>query len=285
MYYGIDFSSQPRCTMFGRYRQHDNWIHSGKTAKKDLLLFIIDGNASFQFQKTVYSVSSGNWLLIPKGTFYSASTPDFCEYYFLHFDAICENTNQLPPLVPVCFQNQLYITAEIKSKMIYLTEKIDSGKKATELTHICNEMNRLMLRTSPIEQLLFNQLFGQLLLILSLRVSNAIYDNRPPFLKQAIVYIQNNYTKQLSLAMISDHLHVSSGYLLQLFRKHMGMTVITYINLVKLNYAAELLKINEMNITQISNHLGYSDSGYFSRLFRKQFGISPSKFAQNEKYR
>ena len=60
----------------------------------------------------------------------------------------------------------------------------------------------------------------------------------------------------------------------------MGMSVTTYINCVKLDYAAQLLRTGEMNVTQIADYLGYSDGGYFSRLFRKRFGICPSKFAR-----
>lgn len=283
MYYGINFSPPPQCSMFGRYQQKNGWDHGGRTLDSDLLIFVISGSASFRFLKTIYQVTTGDWLLIPKGEHYSANTSDFCEYYFFHFHAVCESLEQKPPSD---FQPQpnYSICPVIKaSETVYLTEKLDSGEELTELMRISGEMHRLILRTSIGERLLFDQYFGQLILLLSLRVSVTICEETPALLRQAVIYIQNNYTQPLSLTDLSVQLQVSKSYLLRLFRKHLGMTATTYINSVKLEHAAQLLRTSRMNVTQTADYLGYSDSGYFSRLFQKRFGVRPSKFAQWEK--
>lgn len=56
------------------------------------------------------------------------------------------------------------------------------------------------------------------------------------------------------------------------------MTVTEYINNEKLYYACELIRNTSMNISEIADYLGYSDVFYFSKLFKKKFGISPSRY-------
>ena len=82
---------------------------------------------------------------------------------------------------------------------------------------------------------------------------------------------RENITKPLTLSGLSEHFDVSKSYLLRLFRRDCHTSVTTYINNAKLDLAAELLCSSMMNVSEVAYHLGYSDTGYFSRIFRKRF--------------
>ena len=82
----------------------------------------------------------------------------------------------------------------------------------------------------------------------------------------------------MTLNGLSEHFRYSKTFLLMLFRQSFHTTVTEYINNEKLDCAVRLLRTSIMNINEISDYLGFSDPAYFSRLFKKRFGICPSRY-------
>ena len=74
---------------------------------------------------------------------------------------------------------------------------------------------------------------------------------------------------------IADKFFFTRRTLTRVFKKEVGITLLEYIQKSKLEYALKLLKENKLSISEISIRSGFSDQNYFSRIFRKQFGISP----------
>ncbi|WP_053375005.1 response regulator transcription factor [Paenibacillus sp. FJAT-27812] len=93
-----------------------------------------------------------------------------------------------------------------------------------------------------------------------------------------IRYIELHYRDKITLEMIADHVNFSENYLCRVFRDQMGMSLIHYINNVRMNKAAELIMKGHTYIKEISALVGISDQFYFSRMFKKQFGVSPTDY-------
>ena len=281
MFYGLSFSGLPRCIMFGRYRQTRGWDHGDRTADNHRLVFVISGQATFRIRGKRCRLAAGDWLMLPCGTCYGAHTEDFCEYYFFHFDDPLEALETLPPSEqPKGCDFSLRPAARSTDK-VYLAETVASGENLTELLRLSGEMHRLMLRSGDEERLLFDLYFGQIIALLAILSRGMLDASQPPLMRRAVAYIQEHYTSPLTLTEVAGEMQVSRSYLLRLFRKHLGMTVTAYISAVKLDYAAQLLSTSQMNVQQTADYLGYTDSGYFSRLFRRRFGVSPSRFARD----
>ena len=139
-------------------------------------------------------------------------------------------------------------------------------------------MQRLLFHPGVAERLMFDLCFGQLLLILSTKATGDQSTAAPSLLMQTIDYIHAHFQQPLSLEGLSEQLHVSKSYLARLFRQHTRMTVTNYINNIKPDYAAQMLRFSSKSIREISEYIGYQDAAYFSRIFRKRFGMSPLKF-------
>lgn len=93
-------------------------------------------------------------------------------------------------------------------------------------------------------------------------------------------YIRNNYAnKDLSLNTVAKAMYLNASYLSTLFRKETGITLIEYINKVRLKTAKELIDNSEATtVCELANRVGYNNEYYFMRCFKKQYGISPKTY-------
>jgi YesN/AraC family two-component response regulator len=98
--------------------------------------------------------------------------------------------------------------------------------------------------------------------------------------RQAMAYIHEHYVDQISRTDLAQHVALSEDYLTACFRKELGVTPIAYINRFRVNQAQQLLLDTDKTITEIALDVGFSDSGYFSRVFRREVGQSPTDYRQ-----
>ncbi len=104
-------------------------------------------------------------------------------------------------------------------------------------------------------------------------------DSTKSIIERARQYVQENYSdSDLSIEGICSELNVSPAYFSTLFKKETGQTFVAYVTRVRMEQAVELLKGTEDKTYIIAEKVGYTEPNYFSYVFKKQFGISPSKY-------
>lgn len=104
-------------------------------------------------------------------------------------------------------------------------------------------------------------------------------DATKAFAQRAIEYVQEHYADQnLSIETICSYLNVSAAYFSTIFKKETGKTFINYLTDYRMEEALELLMTQNEKTYIIAEKVGYSDPNYFSYAFKKQFGMSPSKY-------
>ncbi len=100
--------------------------------------------------------------------------------------------------------------------------------------------------------------------------------------RKAMDYIEANYATNISLNIVANHVHLSPAYLSRIFTKKTGSGLTEYLTQVRLKKAKhQLLKSNE-TIDQIAINTGFNSSSYFSAIFKKHEGITPSEFRANQ---
>jgi YesN/AraC family two-component response regulator len=100
-------------------------------------------------------------------------------------------------------------------------------------------------------------------------------------IRQAMAYIHEHYFDPVSRQDIAQHINISEDYLTYCFRQELGTTPIKYLQRYRINQAKSLLKDSQKNITEIALDVGFSDSGYFSRIFHRETGMSPDQFRRS----
>ncbi len=98
-------------------------------------------------------------------------------------------------------------------------------------------------------------------------------------------YVNKNFRENITLGELCFIFGTNKTTLCSSFKKAYGDTVIGYINHLKIKEAKKLLREGEYNLTEISQKLGFSSVHYFSRMFKKQQGISPSEYIRTIKSR
>ena len=82
----------------------------------------------------------------------------------------------------------------------------------------------------------------------------------------------------MTIEKISKGINVSKSVLYRLFHSHFGKTLGSFLNSKRIEYARSLLLDTSMSIEEISEEAGFSSASYFSKVFKKEVGISPLKY-------
>ncbi len=102
-------------------------------------------------------------------------------------------------------------------------------------------------------------------------------------LLKAMEYIRDNFHNGITLNDVAKHVNLNTYYLSKLFKKEIGINFIDYITSYRMKKARELLRNTDIAIINISIELGYNEPNYFSQVFKKKFGITPSQYREQEK--
>lgn len=122
-------------------------------------------------------------------------------------------------------------------------------------------------------------LLGLLYQLLSQRYGKTVsLDSTERYVGTVCSCIHARYGEQLTLDWLSDAVGLSPKYLTRVFRRKMGCTVFDYLTRVRLDNAKRLLSSTDKSISEIAAAVGYNDALYFSKVFRKDFGVPPSKW-------
>ncbi len=99
------------------------------------------------------------------------------------------------------------------------------------------------------------------------------------YFEEAAEMIQNSYWKQeLNVSLLAKSLNVERSYLYRLFMEHAEVSPQEYLTEVRMERACELLRTTELSVQTVACSVGYKDALYFSRLFRKRKGTTPSNY-------
>lgn len=103
----------------------------------------------------------------------------------------------------------------------------------------------------------------------------------PRVIRKALVYIEKNFMNPLSLDEVAQVNAMSRYHFSRIFKLKTGFSFKDYINAKRIQRAKYLMENEDMNITEAAFAVGYNDLSYFSRIFQKQEGLSPSKYKKS----
>lgn len=99
-------------------------------------------------------------------------------------------------------------------------------------------------------------------------------------IKKAILYISQNFSGELTLDEVANHVHLNPAYFSSLFKQSTGSSFKEYLNMVRIEESKRLLANTDYTIIDIAIAAGFEDQSYFSRVFKKYTGLTPRQYRQ-----
>ena len=272
-------TEQPILTrMHGKVTQKVGRWHGGRILATHLLVIFTAGDATMQIGEEVYHAVGGDALLIPGNTFYAPLDGGGCEYWFFHFSA----PDAPPPQAELTVEQNEHLplgefayTYHFENSPI-LSIATHSKNVGGRVQEILERIKKLNLRQNHEEKPLLDCYLREILIKISREMTEqAVLD---PTLRQILDYIGKEYPRELSLSSLSSYFHLSQSYIARLFREKLHTRSADYINQVRISSACDLLLNTALSVTEISERVGFHNPYYFSRVFRSQYGMTPSQF-------
>lgn len=238
--------------------------HSWGPAVRDhyLIHYITSGKGSFCDGKNRYSLSVGDgFLIVPDNIVsYEADSKDPWEYSWVGFNGT--DAKQ--------FMEQ---TGLLNRPPVFHYDK-DSRLKE-QLSDICGCSGY-----GPAEEALME---AGLLKFLSLLMGQFGVSSQPHeigynYVRQAVKYIEYNYSSDITVEDIASNVGISRSHLYRLFMQHISMPPSEYLMRFRISKAASLLEAGNLTAGEAAYSTGFSDRLYFSRVFKKYMGIPPSRY-------
>jgi AraC-like DNA-binding protein len=234
------------------------------------LITVTEGCVYFFIHGEAFLLQEGDSLLIPPYALHRASVPasTTVTYLCVCFDLKILYDQELKEglengsltISPLC-QNQ---TSESHPFSAYISSAFYACQ---------NHMEGWEFASVGYISLLFFELKNKGLITPS-AVSNTHHD----FCMRVMDYITQNYQENISSRSVADHLYINNSYFCRLFRKNFGINFSLYLQTFRLEEAKKLLKYSKLPISDIASAVGFSDFSYFSKIFKRDYGLTPSEY-------
>ncbi len=158
-----------------------------------------------------------------------------------------------------------------------------SIKELQNIEHIADKLEAVLAERQPGFRFLATTYFMQIMGLLSIYYEHTITPKSHDLLKiaKAITYLEANNDLEVKLEDLAAASGMSKRTLIRSFQAAFGKSPIAYLIEARVQKATELLKSSDKNVTQIAFEVGFSDSNYFSRQFRKIMNMSPREYRKS----
>lgn len=262
----VDTSKPIVVTSCGYYRVYSRPTVSTErpNGRKDYqLLYIATGKGHFYFDGKERILTEGNMILYrphePQMYYYHAS--DKIEVYWVHFTG-------------------RDVEAVLKKYGLPETENVFYTGTSPDYQCIYREMiQELQLCRANYEELLSLTLMRFFIMINRFidegKKSGSDIQNE---IERATHYFNENYNKPINIDEYAESRHISTCWFIRSFKQILKVTPMQYILSLRMANAQSLLETTEDSISEIAEAVGYDNPLYFSRIFRKNIGVSPSEY-------
>jgi len=290
----------PRVILMGKRICDENWGYNSHVVQNYELIFVFQGILNISLDGNSFSAKAGDCILLKHKQIFSSGTDQDnpCKYYIIHFiieekiDDISfgEAVNQINDFVKDCNidDEDVFSMPQIEFKRIYLLEKYNLSLNKEEFFNILeraiSEKSHLALSGDALISLYLSEILFMLSRLTFTSNEKNIFliedHSAPKMVQEIIFYIHDNFMHHIELKSLAELTGVSHQFLIRLFKKATGKTPIEYINLYRIKESKKLLKYTSLSIKEICFEVGFENPYYFSRVFKKLEGNTPSRFRE-----
>lgn len=264
----IDYYTIPNFVAVGRVNSKEKWNCGEHRHTSYECIYIKKGRVKYWCNNQEFMVKTGDFYFIQPGQKHKEVGYDEpLEFIYLKFkyNSLKGKTYYI---VPQCSDPKLQVIRNIDKDIVALMGKVYL------------ELQNKQLGTKQIVEAIILQLIWFIIRKLNLvkQTDEGEFGYKNTLVEKAINYIKVNKYNKIAIKQIAEHCNVSSDYLSHIFKEVTDFTPLQYVDHIKMDEAIKMVLFKEMNIGEIAYKLGYTDSLYFSKKFKRIFGVSPTNY-------
>lgn len=244
-------------------RDHEVSRSEGNVAMADMhahsyyeLYYLAAGSREYFVEDTIFQVQAGDFVLIAPGKLHRTG-------------------GEYGMRILVCFTEDFLLRTFTRAGAAKIVECFDKVK----ITPPEQDRGRFLDALNTLEQTVEETRFavtlaGLLQALAGCEQSELSHEG----VSAMVAYINANYASVSSISQIAEQFYISKFHLCRVFKDAMKMTVVDYLNRVRVQNACRYLRSSEKDMAQIALLCGFHDAAYFSNVFKRVMGISPSMY-------
>jgi AraC-like DNA-binding protein len=251
--------------------------------------FVKNGSKKVGINRKIFYAGKGDIFFIKPGDFHNESTlSDNTSYYFLGFTKNTISTkNILKPSLRI--GNRAQILENLSSYPSCIMQS--SPKMRKNIEAVFRALNKKDKPTGRITKCLTNIII-ELSALLQKSISRThgipagyhVPEGRiKDVIKNAIKYLKTNFSETVDIKKLAFDMHLSYGYFVRIFKKHLGVSPKAFQLEERLKAAAGLLKKTDMKVDEVLERSGFRNRSQFFNLFTEKYGLSPYSFRKYKK--
>ena len=279
--------------------------HTSKREKlQSYLCFMVeDGEGELVYEGKKYGLQTGDVVFIDCRKAYSHSTGNNYNVDNSRIDSACENPFKklwslrwchfYGPSMPAiyakyCERGGLPVIrgADVSVDLacgadMGRRDDVSCGADVSQYAAILTDIYTLASSSDYIRDMRINGKLNDLLtLLMESSWHREAHTNAPKKMEISRVksFLDEHYKEKLSLESVASHFFIDKHYLARLFKEKYGVTLVTYLQQVRTTHAKQMLRFTDKSIEEIGLECGIGELNYFSRVFKKLEGVSPSEF-------
>lgn len=233
------------------------------------LYYLVSGSCEFSVEDHIFTLTKDDMLLIPPNSIHWAvDYPQMTRRFIVHFSPDCINSEFKKPL-SLFTNNNLYIPDQpdhIHQMLQQIRKELKSAEPLSQQVAICH-----------------------LKLLLTHMIRNTSSSRKPvhrnpstELVEKMMQYVSACSHTDITINELSKEFGYSESYISRIFKNASGIGFKEYVILQRLKNAELLLRTTNHSVQEIAISCGFNDSNYFSTIFRKKHGMSPSKYRNND---
>jgi YesN/AraC family two-component response regulator len=275
------------------------YIHNKRKANEYIIYIIKKGKMYLTENNIKYVLNPGDFFVLDPEYVHEGYQASYCEYYYIHFRH--ENINKInfdtdqDLLMTIITKRNDYLKSDPFS---YLSSE-DNKMLFPKYYHFSNYSDFIKVSCLLDEAVGHNNNpLDYYKLLCSLKVTEVLVETYRSFVlyktqtmstgmpksyrkvQELLSYLNKEYAEKITSQDIEVKTECNFDYINRIFKQLTHKTIFAYLNTVRINHAKELISTTNMKISEIGQAVGFADLYYFSKVFKKATGVSPSTYAK-----
>lgn len=299
MLFQFDATRIPEIRLMNSASISPPFIHNRRKANEFIVYVIKKGKMYLLENQEKYILSAGDFFVLDPDYIHEGYQASFCEYYYIHF--------RHEQITKISYQSE-------QDKLMDIITRRNNSLKSNPFAYASNEDKQLLFpkqyhfsnysdfikvccildeasahNANPLEyyKLLcsckvleaFAETYRSYVLHTTQNMNYGIPKSYRK-VQQLLSFLNTNYAEKITSVEIEEKTDCNFDYINRVFKQLTNKTIFNYLNTVRINHAKELISTTNMKLSEIGQAVGFSDIYYFSKVFKKSTGISPSVFAK-----